>query len=315
MISDAGFSWLIKNMNKKNIIWIVLIVLVFIIIVTSFYYFGRQKQPQISSVSAETSTNVVTYYCKEGVIIASYGKSSVRLALKDGRAVTLPQTMSGSGIRYELGPITFGSKGDNASLTENNIDTYTNCVAGTETTSGDINTYIDYSKTFSFSYPNQLTLSGGDIGYSPDWRENATSLGFLLAVVNVPKSFLPNTNFGEAKFTIGTSVSPEAIKNCLVADNGGVNHGTIIIGSNEVTKVTSTDVGAGQHYDTTSYRTIYNNQCYAIEYTIHSSNIDNYPPDQGIKEFDKSKIDGIFEDMVQSFKFTQLNSTVNSYYY
>jgi hypothetical protein len=123
-------------------------------------------------------------------------------------------------------------------------------------------------------------------------------------VVHIPKSFLPNTNFGEAKFTVGTSVDPDAIKNCLISDNG--NMGTtseVTIGSRKFTKITFSDAGAGNFYDTASYRTVYNNQCYAIEYTIHSSNIQNYSPDQGIKEFDKGKITSVLESISQSFKF------------
>jgi hypothetical protein len=184
------------------------------------------------------------------------------------------------------------------------VQTYTNCVAGTETASENTNTYTDASKTFSFSYPNQFTLSGGDIGYSQDWRATTSNLGLLLVVVHVPQSFLPKTNFGEAKFTVGTSVDLDAIKNCLISDNG--NTGTVsevTIGSRKFTKITFTDVGAGNYYDTTSYRTVYNNQCYAIEYTIHSTNIQNYSPDQGIKEFDKGRITSVLESIAQSFKF------------
>ena len=75
------------------------------------------------------------------------------------------------------------------------------------------------------------------------------------------------------------------------------------IGSMKFTKITLSDAGAGNFYNTTSYRTIYHNQCYAIEYTIHSTNIGNYSPDQGITEFDQTKIVPLLENMVQSFKF------------
>lgn len=64
-------------------------------------------------------------------------------------------------------------------------------------------------------------------------------------------------------------------------------------------------VGAGNYYETTSYRTVYNDECYAIEYTIHSTNIDNYSPDQGITKFDKEKITSILDAMVQSFNLIQ----------
>jgi len=65
----------------------------------------------------------------------------------------------------------------------------------------------------------------------------------------------------------------------------------------------SSDPGAGNIYDTTSYKTIKNNMCYAVEYTVHSTNINNYSPDQNIKEFDKVKIENILNEMVKSFRF------------
>jgi hypothetical protein len=68
-------------------------------------------------------------------------------------------------------------------------------------------------------------------------------------------------------------------------------------------RVVTSDAGAGNLYLTTSYRTVRNNQCYAIEYTIHSSQLGNYPPSMGITAFDQNKVTAVFEGMVQSFKF------------
>ena len=103
---------------------------------------------------------------------------------------------------------------------------------------------------------------------------------------------------------MGTSADPNAIKNCLVYTNGNVGTSSeVTINGRKFTKMNFTDAGAGNYYDTTSYRTIYNNQCYAVEYIIHSSNIYNYSPDQGVKEFDKTKITSILERIIQSFKF------------
>ncbi|KKR13501.1 MAG: hypothetical protein UT43_C0043G0008 [Parcubacteria group bacterium GW2011_GWC1_39_29] len=278
-------------MNKKNIILVMVIVVVGI---AGFYIYRIKEQPV---------TNVVTYYCEEGTIAANYGKNEVSLSLKDGRKFTLPQAISGSGIRYELGVTTFSSKGDNAFLTENNVNTYNNCVSGTQTSANSINTYTDTSKTFSFNYPDQFVLSGGEMGYSQNWRSGTTDLGMILSVVHIPRSFIPSTNFSEAKFTVGTSADSNAVKNCLIADGGnGVITGEATIGGRKFTKLNFTDAGAGNYYETTSYRMLYNNQCYAVEYTIHSTNIYNYSPDQDIKEFDKAKITSILEAIVQSFK-------------
>ena len=292
-------------MNKKNIsTTIIIILLILTVIAIGSYIYTGQNQQISTPVPVQTNSNTVIYYCDNGIIKAEYGDNNVSLSLKDGRNITLPQTISGSGIRYELGTTTFSSKSANAFLTENNIQTYSNCVSGNQTTNQDINTYTDSSKTFSFSYPNKFILSGGDIGYSQDWTMGSSDLGILLTVVKIPQSFLPKTNFGEAKFTVGTSADPDAIKNCLTQNSGNVGTTSeVLINSRKFTKIESVDVGAGNYYDTTSYRTLYNDQCYSIEYTIHSTNIFNYSPDQGVKEFNKTDITHILENIVQNFKF------------
>ncbi len=57
----------------------------------------------------------------------------VELVLGDGRTLVLPQTLSGSGIRYANAgeTVVFWSKGDTAFLTEGAraVETYANCVA------------------------------------------------------------------------------------------------------------------------------------------------------------------------------------------
>ena len=252
-----------------------------------------------------TSTTIITYFCQEGILKAEYGQNKVTLTLKNNQSLDLPQVISGSGIRYEAAKNVFISKGDNANLTENDKVTYTNCVAGTQALDQDLNTYANSEKTFSFSYPNEFSLSGGNIGFSQDWNAQTNYLGTLLAVVNIPKDYLPQTNFGDSKFTVGVSADPEAIKNCLSATSGN-NIGTtsvVSIAEQNFTKINFADAGAGNFYETTSYRTIKDNMCYALEYTIHSLNIGNYSPDQGIKEFDKAKITALFEALVQSFRF------------
>jgi|WetSurMetagenome_2_1015567.scaffolds.fasta_scaffold61927_2 membrane-bound inhibitor of C-type lysozyme len=253
--------------------------------------------------AAATSSNIIKYYCQEGMLRATYETSSVKLILKDGSTTTLPQVISASGTRYEKGKMVFISKGDNAFIMEKNIITYTNCVAGNQTTKQDISTFTDQEKTFSFSHPSRFVLSGGELGYTPNWSYNASSSGLILAVVDIPRSFLPGTNFGEAKFSVGTSADPDAVKNCLKASYGDFGTTTILtIGDRQFTKITYTDVGAGNYYDIASYRTVYNGQCYVAETLIHSSNIENYSPDQGIKPFDRLKVSLILDGMVRSFK-------------
>ena len=280
---------------KRKIIWTTVVILIIGVCVFLF----------INSKNKNPTENIVNYYCQEGTLNAKFGKNYVILTFSDGKNILLPQTISGSGIRYEMGSTTFIGEGSDASLTQNNIITYTNCLAGNQITKNGTNTFTDFSKVFSFSFPNQFVLSGGDFGYSQDWMINTTDLGLLLARVNIPRTFfVEKTNFGDARFTVGTSADSDALKNCLVYNYGPVGTTSeAVINGRQFTKMNFADAGAGNLYETTSYRTIYNGQCYAVEYTIHSGNIYNYSPDQGVKEFDKAKITSVLEGMAQSFKF------------
>jgi hypothetical protein len=235
----------------------------------------------------------------------------VALALSDGRNLDLPQVPSGSGIRYEGksaqgSDITFVSKGSDAFLEESGSITYSDCVAGTSAPVEGGSTFTDASKTFSFNYSAPLTVSGGGVGYTQDWMVNATTSGLVLAVVNLPQSFEPSTNFGSAKLTVGTSADPSAVATCLTYDpTGGPATAitTSTINGTTYHVFRASDAGAGNLYETTSYRTVRDGQCYVVEYTIHTSNIGNYSPDQGITAYDKSKVVAILSSVIQSFKF------------
>jgi membrane-bound inhibitor of C-type lysozyme len=74
----------------------------------------------------------VKYACADGKTIdAEYFSDKVDIALSDGRSVSLPQTMSGSGTRYANADesFVFWSKGDTAFATEGdpNKPTYADC--------------------------------------------------------------------------------------------------------------------------------------------------------------------------------------------
>jgi len=293
-------------MRKSTLTAVIILLLV---IVFGLYLFFFHKNAPVVPV---TTPQAVAYTCDGGkTISATYASSTVAVVLSDGRSFNLPQTISGSGIRYEQGAntnqdIVFWSEGDNAFLSENNVTTYNNCVAGVTQTQGTTATFTDQGKTFTFTYPTQFTVSGGGVGYTQSWMQNTQTSGLILAKLTIPQSFEPKTNFADALFTVGTSADTQAVKNCLTAPGGNmVTTSKVTINGVQYTKVTYADAGAGNVYNTTSYRIVRNSQCYAIEYTIHSSNIANYPPNQGISAFDEGKVTSVLEGMVQSFTFLQ----------
>jgi membrane-bound inhibitor of C-type lysozyme len=293
---------------KSNYIGLVIILL--LIVVAGGYGFKNRYTEMRPTAQIPDTTAAYTFMCDGGKsITATYATSSVALSLSDGRTLELPQAISGSGFRYENSdPITFIGKGDDAYLEEKGTQTYMNCVVNTAadgTTASSTNTYTfkDGGHTLSFEYPKDVIVSGGGIGYSTAWQNQAVTSGLVLATAELPRTFQPNTNFGEAKFSIGTSADTGAVSSCYSNHGlGGTSVKTVINGVN-YTKLMFTDVGAGNIYDTTSYRTVRNSQCYTIEYTIHSSNIANYDPSQGITQFDTAAVKAKLESIVQSVTF------------
>ena len=86
---------------------------------------------------AEDPISTVTFTCKDNKSIeASFYSEKVDLKLSDGRTMSLPQTMSGSGIRYANADETmvFWSKGNTAFITEGKDadapPTFADCVTG-----------------------------------------------------------------------------------------------------------------------------------------------------------------------------------------
>lgn len=315
---------------KNNSALPVIIVIILLILAGGIYFFTASKSvapgtTATSTTSTDTTTTTttttasgttVTYSCTVGGIVATYGTDSVALTLSDGRSLTLPQVRSGSGIRYEststpsgaTTDIVFSSEGSNAFLTEGSKTTYDNCVGGIITTSTAGNgakIFTDLSKTFSFEYQPVLAISGGGVGYSQSWMQNSTKSGMLLVKATLPGSYESKTNFADATFTVGTSADPTAVSNCLqsASNTNNPQRSQTTINGTQYTKIVSSDAGAGNFYQTTSYRTIRSGQCYAIEYTIHSTNIANYPPSAGIKAFDQTKVQNLLDGIVQSFKF------------
>ena len=294
---------------NKNILTI--LVVLGVILIGVYFITKKQKTPVVLTVP-EVTGSVTHYSCKDGSIDAIFGQSSMTMTLSDGRKISLPQVISASGIRYEQGDIIFIGKGDNAFLQEKGVSTYEDCVANASdinATAGD-SVFVDQGKTISFSYPNAFNLSGGEIGYSSSWRTNTQTLGITIAKVIIPKDSQPKTNFSEATFSIGTSSDKTAIKNCLLPTNGERAKGTAVINGITYTKITLTEAGAGNYYDTTSYRTIQNKQCYAVEYTIHSTNFASYDPNLGIGEFDTQKVVTDLETMISSINFLSQDTVI-----
>jgi hypothetical protein len=174
--------------------------------------------------------------------------------------------------------------------------------------------YADPDGKFSFSYPQELEFfSAVSIQKDPWSTINPNTQGILHALVRIPKSFEPQTNFGDALFSVGSTDEQNVVRTCTTVSDGTEEGETITVNGVKFATLTQRDAGAGQLYETVSYRTVWNGSCYAVEYTIHSSNIGAYDPNSGVKEFDRKKVVEVLEGIVESFKFTELANQDSSF--
>lgn len=136
------------------------------------------------------------------------------------------------------------------------------------------------------------------------WRSNTEDPGETLLVLSLPGSLQPNTNFSEATITLGASNNQEAVAACTSARNGetvGVN----TIPNSPFMLFERTDAGAGNFYDIQSYRIGHDGYCIALETVVHTTNIGNYDPSQGIVEYHGTRIRGALQEVVRTFAFTE----------
>ncbi len=254
------------------------------------------KGPWTYTINMKVEWNKVTWYSK-----------TLALAL----FVALPFAGFSLGVRYgKIEESTAGAflaaaggAGSSGTTAPNGLIPYYGDTAEWQTDANNV------AGGFSIAYPIDFPVQDNySLSSSTDWRVGADGTqGTLYLTLTVPKAFEPQTNFSDARLTVGASGNAAARARCLEADaTRGPAAGptsTAMIGGVPFTVFRSSDAGAGNYYDTTSYRTIRNGMCYAIEYTVHSAQIYNYPASYGLRPFSAAKIDALMENVVGTFKF------------
>jgi hypothetical protein len=207
-----------------------------------------------------------------------YGKTVAFIGQTPSPAIGIPTTTPGAVIGYYNDPAEWQTDGNN--------------------TSGG----------FNIAYPIDFATQD-NIPATPsiDWRADADGVsGVKYFTLTVPKVFEPQTNFSDATLTIGGSQASTAIAQCMAPDQSGgeaMATSSAIINGITFTVFKFSDAGAGNIYETTSYRTLHAGTCYAIEYTIHSSQIANYPASYNLQPFNEATIDSLLNGIVGTFKF------------
>ncbi len=161
---------------------------------------------------------------------------------------------------------------------------------------------------FSIAYPIDFdTQDNIMLSPSTDWRIDANGVpGVAYFTLTVPRAFEPQTNFAGATLTVGASGNAAAIAQCMEAgasSDPSAATSTAAVNDTDFTVFHSTGVGAGNYYNTTSYRTLHAGKCYAVEYTVHSTQIMNYPASYGLHPYDQQKIDTLMQTIIGTFTF------------
>lgn len=112
-----------------------------------------------------------------------------------------------------------------------------------------------------------------------------------------------NTNLSEAYFLFGSSTDTQIVSECTQPLSfGGPESivGNVTINGVSFTKSQGQGVAAGNIYEQTYYRTVYNGTCYEITYFVHYGNIGAYQPGT-VHEFDHDALIRKFDQILNTF--------------
>lgn len=316
---------------KKNI----LIILAVIIVAVGGWYLSTHPAPQTptqnggnESANGEQPIATAHYQCdgRKTIDAAFYEggaapevkpgeppvpTGSAKVALSDGRTMSLHQTISADGGRYSDGdPMTqgsesfvFWSKGNGALVLENNEQkSYIGCITVKPNPGNLPQVYESGSNGFSIRYPEGYTLNA-DYKY----QEFGPGKDIYGVSFTIPSSMAEGTNLGQ-----DTRVSVEEIpgaKECtasLFLDHGAMplDVTTTTDNGTEYSTASFTGAGAGNRYEETVYALPYTNPCIAVRYYVHYGVIENYP-EGAVKEFDHKALTDQFDAIRHTLTINQ----------
>jgi hypothetical protein len=110
------------------------------------------------------------------------------------------------------------------------------------------------------------------------------------------------TNLRSVQISIGVSKDPSAVAQCTTAL---AHEKPLPGGPAELSGFSSTEAGMGNYYELQSYRSVRDGACIALESVVHSTNLANYDPSQGITAYDEASIAEAIQGVIKTFNFSQ----------
>jgi len=124
-----------------------------------------------------------------------------------------------------------------------------------------------------------------------------------LALQLIDSQFYAKTNLLEAYLLFGSTNDSNTVASCTQpASLGGPENivGDVNINGNKFVRSEGSGVGAGNIYEQIYHRAVINGYCYEVTFFFHYTNIGNYAPDAGIKEFDRTALLQRFEGILST---------------
>lgn len=296
-------------------IWVVVAIIAILLGGGLWWQHRASTNPSAPEV---TTVATVNYLCRAGkTITATYHQGqpatstsptqpptptgSVDLSLSDGRTMTLPQTVSASGIRYANadGSFIFWSKGNGAFTMENNQETFQDCISLKPDTGNLPGTFASPSQGFSIRYPAGYTINESYTYQNLGPGKNIRGVKFT-----VPSTTAAGTNLNPE-----TGLSVEEIPATTTCSASMFLYGapaaqTVTDQGITYSVASSTGAAAGNRYEETVYALPGTNPCVAVRYFIHYGVIENYPSGS-VKQFDEQSLLSQFDAIRRSLTVNQ----------
>ena len=159
--------------------------------------------------------------------------------------------------------------------------------------------YISKNNDYKFWYPQTATISYNKVLADVTRASLAPS---MFAGTNLSEAYV-DVGIDAGPTEIGVNIVQSILDKCQQPRDWEKNEGVVTISGKDFSMFSGNDVGAGQLYESISYRRIENEHCYEITQVLHSSRIENYEPG-AVKAFDKLYFSSILEKIAKTFQFT-----------